>query len=146
MIFTFLIVIVLSCYKHESQHKKINYPNGVKPIAPYSPGVIYGNMMFISGQIAINPKTSELVINNIENEMHQVMKNLISVLETGGFQLKDLVKVSIFMTDMAYYEAINKVYEEYFKEIEILPAREAVAVKSLPKNVHIEVSGIAIKN
>ncbi len=126
--------------------KKGVFPNGIKPIAPYSPGVIMNNIMFISGQIAINPETSALVTDNIENETHQVMKNLFQVIQEAGFEPKDLVKITIFMSDMSYYETINRIYAEYFKGIDIYPAREAVAVKTLPRNVNVEISGIAIKN
>jgi 2-iminobutanoate/2-iminopropanoate deaminase len=126
--------------------KKGIFPNGIKPIAPYSPGVLMGNMLFISGQIAINPDTGQLVTDNIENETHQVMKNLMQVLNEAGFEVKDLVKTTIFMTDMSYYEAINRVYEQYLKGLEVYPAREAVAVKALPRNVNVEISAIALKN
>jgi 2-iminobutanoate/2-iminopropanoate deaminase len=126
--------------------KKSIFPNGIKPIAPYSPGVVIGNMLFISGQIAINPENGNLVIDNIENETHQVMKNLFQVLKEGGFEPEHLVKITIFMSDMSYYEVVNRIYSEYFQGVSIYPAREAVAVKTLPRNVNVEISGIAVKN
>lgn len=126
--------------------KKGIFPNGIKPIAPYSPGVVYDKMLFISGQIAIHPDNGQLVTESIEKETHQVMKNLLQVLKEAGFEPKDIVKITIFMSDMAYYEKINQIYEEYFKEVEVKPAREAVAVKALPRNVNVEISGIAIKS
>ncbi len=122
------------------------FPNGIKPIAPYSPGVLLNNMLFISGQIAINPETGQLVTDTIENETHQVMNNLFQVLKEAGFVPNDLVKITIFMSDMSFYEIINKIYGEYFDGIEVYPAREAVAVKTLPRNVNVEISGIAVKN
>lgn len=125
--------------------KKGIFPNGIKPIAPYSPGVLLNNMLFISGQIAINPMNGQLITDNIENETHQVMKNLFQVLKDAGFEPQHLVKITIFMSDMSYYESINKIYGEYFEGVDIYPAREAVAVKTLPRNVNVEISGIAIK-
>ncbi|GIV43246.1 MAG: hypothetical protein KatS3mg035_0369 [Bacteroidia bacterium] len=82
--------------------KKGIFPNGIKPIAPYSPGVLLSNMLFISGQIAIHPETGQLVTDSIENETHQVMKNLFQVLKDAGFEPKHLVKITIFMSDMAF--------------------------------------------
>ncbi len=143
----FIIIFLTSCNNctREERARKGIYPEGIKPIAPYSPGVVVDNLLFISGQIGIDPKTSILVNDNIEKETHQVMKNLFQVVQEAGFEPKDIIKVTIYMSDIIHYEAINRVYGEYFKGIEILPVRESLAVKALPKNANIEISAIAIK-
>lgn len=125
--------------------KKGIFPNGIKPIAPYSPAVQVQNQLFISGQIAIDPQTGQLVTQDIEKETEQVLKNLFQILQEAEFSPQDLVKVTIFMSDMAHYDVINKVYESFLKGVEVYPAREAVAVKTLPKNVNVEISAVAIK-
>lgn len=113
-------------------------------IGPYSQAVLAGNTLYCSGQIAINPETGQLVMNSIEEETEQVMKNIKAVLSEAGMDFSHIVKASIFMSDMAHYSAINEVYAKYFTANP--PAREAVAVKTLPKNVNVEISVIAVIN
>jgi 2-iminobutanoate/2-iminopropanoate deaminase len=112
-------------------------------IGPYSQAVLAGNTLYCSGQIAIDPATGDLVDDGIVSETMQVMKNIEAVLEAANMSFSNVVKVSIFMSDMGYYTNINEVYEQYFTENP--PAREAVAVKTLPKNVNVEMSVIAVR-
>ena len=114
------------------------------PIGPYNQAVLVGNMLYTSGQIAINPATNELVLDNIETETKQVMENLKAVLEAAEMTFENVIKVSIFISDMNNFSKINTIYGAYFKE-ETAPARETVQVAGLPKNVNIEISAIAIK-
>ena len=114
------------------------------PIGPYSQAVLSGNTLYTSGQIALNPVTGELVLDNIEVETEQVMQNLKAVLEAADMTFDDVVKATIFIMNMGDFARINAVYGKYFKE-EIAPARETVQVATLPKNVNIEISVIAMK-
>lgn len=112
-------------------------------IGPYSQAVLAGDTLYCSGQIAINPNTGELVIDSIPAETEQVMKNIKAVLNAAEMDFSNVVKCSIFMSSMEHYGAINVVYAAYFSENP--PAREAVAVKTLPKEVNVEISVIAVR-
>ena len=114
------------------------------PIGPYNQAVLVGNTLYTSGQIAINPATNELVLSDIETETQQVMENMKAVLTAGGMTFADVVKTSIFISDMNNFAKINSVYARYFDE-QLAPARETVEVACLPKNVNVEISMIAIK-
>ena len=122
--------------------KIINTPNAPAPIGPYNQAVQVGNMLFISGQIALKPGTSELANADIIEETHQVMKNLRSILSEGGMDFNEVVKTTIFLSDMELFGQVNEVYGKYFAGE--FPARETVAVKGLPKNVNVEISMIAL--
>ena len=111
------------------------------PIGPYSQAVKAGNMLFISGQIAIDPQTNELNNSDLNTETHQVMKNLSAVLAAAGLDFSNVVKTTIFLSDMSLFAAVNEIYGRYFTNQ--FPARETVAVKGLPRNVHVEISMIA---
>ena len=113
------------------------------PIGPYSQAVQVGQQLFISGQIPLDPSTGELITGSIEDETTQVMKNLSAVLSQAGGDWENVVKVSIFLTDMADFAAVNKIYGSYISE-KSAPARETVAVAGLPKGVRVEISAIAI--
>ena len=113
------------------------------PIGPYNQATAHGNMLFVSGQIAIDPKDGFLKIENLEEETHLVMKNLKAVLEAGGSSLEGVLKTTIFLSDMDLFSNVNKVYGSYFTGD--YPARECVAVKTLPKDVNVEISAIAIR-
>lgn len=113
------------------------------PIGAYNQAVLTGNTLYTSGQIAINPKTNELVIDSIESETKQVMDNLEAVLFEAGMTFDNVVKSSIFISDMTNFSAINTIYSTYFDE-ETAPARETVEVANLPKYVNVEISMIAI--
>jgi 2-iminobutanoate/2-iminopropanoate deaminase len=124
--------------------KKIIFTeNAPAPIGPYNQAVLKGNMLFTSGQIAINPATGKLVTDNIEVETEQVMQNMKAVLEAAGMTFENVVKTTIFIMDMNDFGKINTVYGSYFNE-KTAPARETVQVACLPKNINIEISMIAI--
>ncbi len=122
--------------------KIVNTSNAPKPIGPYNQAVISGNLMFISGQIAFDPSTGELVIGEIQAETKQVMENLKSILDEAGLSFKDVIKTSIFLSDMNNFQQVNEVYGSYFSD-EDAPARETVEVSRLPKDVNVEISMIA---
>ena len=111
------------------------------PIGPYSQAVKTGNLLFVSGQIAIVPLTGELAIANIQEETTQVMKNLKAVLLEAGMDFTHIVKTTIFLSDMSLFTDVNEIYSGYFSGS--FPARETLAVKGLPKNVQVEISVIA---
>ena len=114
------------------------------PIGPYNQAIAFGNMLFTSGQIALDPKTMDLVVSNIAAETTQVMENLKAVVEAGEMTMENIVKTTIFIADMNDFGAINKIYGSYFNE-ETAPARETVQVARLPRNVNVEISAIAMK-
>jgi len=114
------------------------------PIGPYNQAVLSGNTLYTSGQIAFNPETNELALDNITNETTQVMQNMKEVLAAAGMTFENVVKTSIFISDMNDFGAINAVYGSYFNEA-TAPARETVQVACLPKNVNVEISMIAVK-
>jgi len=120
----------------------INTPDAPEPIGPYSQGIQSGNLLFISGQIAINPKNGNIEATDIFGETHQVMQNLRAILHAAGLDFKHVLKSTIFLTDMALFSSVNEVYGKYFSGE--FPARETVAVKGLPKNVNVEISMIAV--
>ncbi|MNK26327.1 Enamine/imine deaminase [compost metagenome] len=120
----------------------IKTTNAPAPIGPYSQAVQAGNFLFVSGQVAINPESGELNIGSIEEETHQVMRNLKAVLLEAGLTFDHVVKSTIFLSDMDTFAQVNEVYGQYFSAN--FPARETVQVSVLPKNVNVEISVIAI--
>lgn len=123
--------------------KIINTTNAPAPIGPYNQAVQAGGFLFLSGQVAINPASGELVQSSISEETHQVMRNIKAVLLEASYGLEDVVKTTIFLSDMALFAAVNEVYGSYFERD--FPARETVAVKGLPKGVNVEISMTAFK-
>jgi 2-iminobutanoate/2-iminopropanoate deaminase len=121
----------------------ISTPNAPEPIGPYNQAILANNMLFISGQIAINPATGNIEATDIIGETHQVMHNIKAILTEAGLDFKNVVKTTIFLTDMSLFTSVNEVYGKYFHGE--FPARETVAVKGLPKNVNVEISMIAQK-
>ncbi|HKK87856.1 MAG TPA: Rid family detoxifying hydrolase [Saprospiraceae bacterium] len=119
-----------------------NSDNAPAPVGPYNQSKAAGGLLFGSGQIPINPATNELVSDTIEKETHQVMKNIGAVLEAAGLIYSDVIKCSIFVSDIHLYGRINAVYAEYFDEANA-PARELVEVANLPKFARVEISFIA---
>jgi len=117
-------------------------PNAAKPLAPYTPAVAAGGFVFLSGQIALDAE-GNLHTGDIATETRKVMENVGNLLQAAGLDYAHLVKVTIFLSDMAHYAAVNEVYGSYFGEVP--PAREAVAVKGLPRGVNVEISGVAVK-
>ena len=122
--------------------KIIHTDKAPAPIGPYSQAVQFGNMLYTSGQIAINPTTGDLEIEYIKAETRLVMENLRAVLQAAGMNFEHVIKASIFVSDMHNFAAINQVYATYFNEA-TAPARETVEVANLPKFVNVEISMIA---
>lgn len=122
----------------------INTDKAPAPIGPYNQAVLVDNTLYTSGQIALNPATMELVLGTIEIETTQVMENMKAVLEGANMTFADVVKSSIFISNMNDFAKINTVYGSYFDE-KTAPARETIQVAKLPRNVNVEISMIAIK-
>lgn len=122
--------------------KIIHTHDAPAPIGPYSQAVRIANTVYTSGQIAIDPKTGELIKGSISDETHQVMRNMQAVLKAAGLEFTQVVKSTIFITNMDDFGAINEVYGSYF-DPETAPARETVQVSRLPKDVRVEISMIA---
>jgi 2-iminobutanoate/2-iminopropanoate deaminase len=128
----------------------ITTPNAPAPIGPYNQAVLAGETLFISGQICIDPATGNLKNKDIQEETHQVMHNLKAILQQAGMDFPNVVKTTIFLTDMHQFGAVNEVYGKYFvADLPAgkagFPARETVQVSALPKFVNVEISMIAVK-
>lgn len=121
----------------------ITTDNAPAPIGPYNQAVMAGNMLFISGQVCLKPGTGDLANADITEETHQVMQNLKAILSEASMNFSNVVKTTIFLSDMALFGQVNEIYGKYFDAD--FPARETVAVKGLPKNVNVEISMIAAK-
>ena len=113
------------------------------PIGPYSQAIMVGNLLFISGQVGINPATGNVEAKDVIEETHQVMHNLKAILAEAAIDFHRVVKTTIFLSDMSLFSTVNEVYGKYFQGD--FPARETIAVKGLPKNVNVEISMIAVK-
>lgn len=122
---------------------KVSTNNAPKAIGPYSQAIIYGNMVYTSGQIALSPETADLVGDNVTEQTEQVMKNLSAVLKEAGSDMKNIIKTTCFLSDIADFAAFNEVYGKYITEA---PARSCVAAKDLPKGALVEVEVIAVIN
>ncbi len=123
--------------------KKIhNTNNAPAPVGPYNQAIEYNGVLYCSGQIALDPSTGELITDTIENETHQVMKNIKAILDNAGTNFENIIKCSVFVSDMGNYARINAVYATYFNE-DTAPARELVEVANLPKYVNVEISVVA---
>lgn len=118
----------------------IHTTDAPQPIGPYSQAVIAGNLLFVSGQIALDAESGELEISDIPSETRKVMKNIESILTSAGCSFENIVKTSIFLSDMSHFKAVNEIYASYFSAD--YPARETVAVAGLPKGVNVEISVI----
>ncbi|SDK64691.1 2-iminobutanoate/2-iminopropanoate deaminase [Catalinimonas alkaloidigena] len=128
---------------HVSMSKKvIRTEQAPAPIGPYSQAIAAQGFLFVSGQIALNPRTGELVGGTIPEETHQVMKNLEQILQKAGSSFEKVVKCTIFVKDMNHFSTVNEVYGQYFQQQP--PARETVEVSRLPKDVNVEISCIAM--
>ena len=123
--------------------KKIATPNAPQAIGPYSQAIQYGNFLFVSGQVAIDPSTGDVVTGDIEAQTDRVLKNITAIIESAGMSLQNVVKCTCFLRDMNDFVKFNGIYENYFGDI--LPARETVEVSRLPKDVQVEVSAICGK-
>ena len=124
--------------------KSISIQNAPSPVGPYSQAILHNDMLYASGQIAINPKTNELIIHDLVEEVNQVMENIASLLKAAEMGWDDVIKCSIFLKDMNNFEIVNEIYASYFKTS--FPARETVEVARLPKDVNVEISFIASKS
>lgn len=122
----------------------INTLKAPAPIGPYNQAVLTGNTLYTSGQIALNAETGDLVMESIQVETKQVMENLKAVLEAAEMTFENVIKTSIFISDMHNFSQINEVYAQYF-DTNSAPARETVEVANLPKFVNVEISIIAVK-
>jgi 2-iminobutanoate/2-iminopropanoate deaminase len=123
------------------EKKIIQTDKAPAPIGPYSQAVRAGDMLYVSGQVAINPDTGDMNMPDITTETHQVMRNLKAILTEGGADFDNVMMTTIFLSDMGHFGAVNKVYGSYFTGN--YPARATVAVKTLPKNVNVEIAVIA---
>ena len=147
---TFLCTISIASiliFSHEPIEMKkeiISTKNAPKAIGPYSQAVKAGNFMFISGQIPLDPKTGDLVSESIEDQAKQVLNNIKSICKAAGYSLDDIVKISIFLTDLGNFATVNEVMKEYFAEP--YPARATVEVSGLPLGVNIEIEAIVLIN
>ena len=124
--------------------KIIKTQNAPSPIGPYSQAVLVNNTLYLSGQIGLDPNSMELIKGGINKEAKQVMENLKSVLHAAEMNFDQVVKSSIFLSNLEDFDQVNEVYGSYFNN-ETAPSRETIAVKTLPKNVRIEISMIAVK-
>jgi len=124
--------------------KIIKTPKAPAPIGPYNQAISVNNLLFVSGQIAINPESGNLIQDNLVEETAMVMKNLNAILNEAGISFKNVVKTTIFLKDMSFFKTVNEVYGSYFEGD--FPARETVAVAGLPLGVNIEISVIASLN
>lgn len=121
----------------------IHTNNAPAPIGPYSQAVKAGNMLFVSGQIAIDPVSNQLIVGTMEEEAKRVMQNIHELLSSAGFSFADVIKTSIFLSDMKHFAVVNEIYGSFFHAD--FPARETIAVLGLPKNVNVEISVTAYK-
>lgn len=141
-----LAVYLVGCSSHQKAtvtKEVIKSPDAPAAIGPYSQAVKVGNTLYCSGQIAIDPKTGALVDDSIEAETKQVLENLNAVLNEAGMTLSNVVRTTVFMSDIGDYKRINGIYADYFTDNP--PARAAVQVANLPKYVNVEISCIAVK-
>ena len=134
--------IILVCDMPSSK-KIIFTDNAPKPIGPYSQGIMIDSLIFVSGQIPIDPKTNQVVKGDIKDQTRQVLENIKNILEAAGSSLDKVVKVTVFLKDLSLFNEFNQVYGEYFKGNP--PARTTVEVSNLPKGVLIEIEAIALK-
>ena len=125
------------------ERKIISTPSAPKAIGPYAQAVRYGDMLFVSGMIPIDPKTGELLTGDFEAEVTLVLENLKAVVEAGAMSLKNVLKVSVFLKDLGLFGKFNEIYGRYLGDV--LPARETIQVAKLPRDVSIEISAICGK-
>jgi len=126
-----------------AERKIISTPNAPKAIGPYAQAVQYGDLMFVSGMIPLDPETGELVTGTFEVEVVRVIENIKAIVEAGGMSLKNVLKSTVFLKDLAHFGTFNEIYHRYFGDI--LPARETIQAARLPRDVSIEISVICGK-
>ena len=125
------------------EKKVINTPNAPAPIGPYNQAILANNILYISGQVCIDPATGNLKNKDLQEETHQVMHNLKFILQEAQMNFNNVVKTTIFLTDMNRFSEVNDIYGKYFEGD--FPARETVEVSALPKFVNVEISMIAVR-
>ena len=144
----FLIILIclisFNNYSQPNMKKIINSKEAPDPVGPYNQAVLIDGTLYLSGQIALDPKTMEMDNFSIENETIRVLNNIDSVLREAGYDFNDIIKTSIFLTNMEDFTVVNEIYSKRFSK-ESAPARETVEVSGLPKNAKIEISVIAQK-
>lgn len=128
--------------------KAVTTSQAPAPIGPYNQAIVTGNLLFISGQVALDAATGEFLNQDLETETHQVMRNLQAILKEAGVGFSQVVKTTIFLSDMSHFAVVNEIYASYFNQenqahVPVYPARETVAVKGLPKDARVEISMIA---
>ncbi|SNZ10732.1 RidA family protein [Hydrogenobacter hydrogenophilus] len=123
--------------------KKIHTREAPKPVGPYSQAVIHGNLLFVSGQIGIDPKMGRLR-ETFEEQVKQIFTNIDAILRSAGADKKNIAKVSIYITDLSLFPQLNALYEDFFKDVEVKPARTTVGVNSLPMGAYVEMDIIAV--
>jgi 2-iminobutanoate/2-iminopropanoate deaminase len=126
-----------------AERKIISTPNAPKAIGPYAQAVQYGDLLFVSGMIPLHPETGELVTESFEAEVVRVIENIKAIVEAGGMSLKNVLKTTVFLKDLAHFGTFNEIYSRYFGDI--LPARETIQAARLPRDVSIEISVICGK-
>ena len=137
-------ILIFSQEPTEMQKEIISTENAPQAIGPYSQAVKAGNLMFISGQIPLDPKTGDLVSESIDEQAKQVLNNIKSICEAAGQSIDDIVKISIFLTDLENFAIVNEVMKKYFAEP--YPARATVEVSGLPLGVNVEIEAIVLIN
>ena len=125
--------------------KKIHTDAAPQAIGPYSQAVMVNGVLYTSGQIAIDPTNGNLVMDDLNSETHRVMQSLSCVLKAAGLRFSNVVKTTIFLSDMAHFATVNGIYASYFGADDVLPARETVQVAGLPKGVNVEISMVAFQ-
>jgi 2-iminobutanoate/2-iminopropanoate deaminase len=125
----------------KSSLKGVSTPAAPAAIGPYSQGIVAGNLVFISGQLPIDPKTGDFVQGGIEEKTHRVLMNIKAIVEAAGADLSQVVKTTIFLADLSHFAAVNRIYAEYFGGV--FPARSTVQISALPKGAEIEVEAVA---
>ena len=143
VLFLFIAALAFFAGKASDELKIIFTDKAPKPIGPYSQAVMKDDFVFVSGQVAIDPVTNQLDTSTIENETKRVLENVKAVLEASGLRINNVIKSTIYLTDISKFKQVNEIYGTYFKENP--PARETVQVAALPKGGHIEISVVAVK-
>ena len=138
----FFVFILFSGFTQAVEKQVIHSPEAPKVVGPYSHAILAGNTLYVSGQIGIDPETGKMDTLNFETEFRRVLSNIELILKEAGMSYENVVKATIYTTDLKNYKLINTIYSEKFKEI--YPARETVQVSALPVGAHVEVSCIAV--
>ena len=144
-LFLLLILTSMSIYSQKNMKKIINTENAPSPVGPYNQAILTDVTLYVSGQVALDTETKELVRGTIQEETEKVMNNILAILEEADFTFENIVKTTIFITDMNNFKLINETYGKFFNE-KTAPARETVEVSALPLGARIEISVIAKSN